>query len=474
MTRSLQTLYHALPAPVRPVIAGLRGYYLRSWRYGSETDELAQAALDRERWSPQQWQCWQQERLTGLLHRASTEVPFYRECWRDRTTGHAARLADWPILEKESLRTNPRAFVADGCDPRGMFHDHTSGTTGKSVDLWQTRQTVRFWYALFEARCRLWYGVSRHDRWGMLGGQLVVPVTRRRPPFWVWNAGLNQLYLSAYHLAPDLVPHYCDALRSHRVTYLLGYTSALHALATGILESGRKVPQMKVVITNAEPVFDYQRQTISEAFGCPVRETYGMTELVAAASECEAGRLHVWPEVGTIEILDGDKPAANGEAGDLVCTGLLNVDMPLVRYRVGDRGVTACSSEPCPCGRTLPVLGSTEGRLDDVLYTQDGRAIGRLDPIFKSKLPVREAQIVQERLDRIRVRYVPGPGYTTAAGRFIISRLQDRMGAVDVILEPLSEIPRTANGKFRAVICNLSPQEKERARRGQIEEFVPL
>jgi phenylacetate-CoA ligase len=319
---------------------------------------------------------------------------------------------------------------------------------------------VRAWYALFEARCRHWYGVSRHDRWGMLGGQLVAPASQRRPPFWVWNAGLNQLYLSSYHLAPDLIPHYLDALRSYRVTYLLGYTSALYALATAVLESGGCGPQMKVVITNAEPVFDYQRQAIAKAFRCPVRETYGMAEMVAAASECEAGRLHLWPEAGVTEVVEGE----------LICTGLMNPDMPLIRYRVGDRGALADAGESCPCGRTLPMLAGIEGRLDDVLYTADGRAIGRLDPVFKANLPVREAQIVQERLDHIRVRYVPAPGYNAAAGASIVARLQDRLGPVKVTLEELPEIPRTAAGKFRAVVCNLSTEEKARGRVAELVE----
>jgi len=60
-----------------------------------------------------------------------------------------------------------------------------------------------------------------------------------------------------------------------------------------------------------------------------------MAEIVAAASECESGKLHLWPEVGWVEILENNQPVPNGTAGDLVCTGLLNRDMPLIRYRVG-------------------------------------------------------------------------------------------------------------------------------------------
>jgi phenylacetate-CoA ligase len=219
---------------------------------------------------------------------------------------------------------------------------------------------------------------------------------------------------------------------------------------------------MALAVTNAEPLFGYQADAISEAFQCPVRETYGMSEAVAAASQCDADRLHLWPEIGVTEVRDGDREAPLDETGDLICTGLLNADMPLIRYRVGDCGRLASDATACPCGRTLPVLASVEGRKDDVLFTADGRCIGRLDPVFKTNLPVIEAQIIQETLDRVRVRYLPALDYTPQAGRSIIARLQERMGEVEVVLEEVDEIPRGANGKFRSVICNLPLDERRR------------
>jgi phenylacetate-CoA ligase len=284
---------------------------------------------------------------------------------------------------------------------------------------------------------------------------MVTPVTQRRPPFWVWNAALNQLYLSAYHLAPDLAPHYLKALKRYRITYLLGYTSAIYALAQESLRAKCNDVQFSVVITNAEPLLEHQRDLISAAFQCPVRETYGMAETVFAGSECEKGRLHAWPESGVCEVVQDQRSVADGVTGDLICTGLINTDMPLIRYRVGDRGALADWSTKCECGRTLPLISSIDGRADDVLLTRDGRRIGRLDPVFKSTLSIREAQIIQEAIDCVRLRFVPAPGYTAADGQSMVSRLQERMGRIEVMLEPVSEIPRTANGKFRAVICNL-------------------
>jgi pilus assembly protein CpaB len=55
---------------------------------------------------------------------------------------------------------------------------------------------------------------------------------------------------------------------------------------------------------------------------------------------------------------------------------MVNDDMPLVRYRVGDRGAVAAADARCACGRSLPVLASVEGRADDVLVTRDGREGG--------------------------------------------------------------------------------------------------
>ncbi len=459
-------IYHKLPYPAKVLAAGARGRHLSRWRYNEKTEALVAEFLSHDRWSAGQWAAWREERLAYVLNRAATQVPFYREQWarRRRAGDHASheRLENWPVLSKDSLREQPRAFLVDGCDARTMFYEHTSGTTGKPLHIWLSKETVVAWFALFEARARHWHGVRRNDRWAILGGQLVAPVERDRPPFWVWNSGQNQLYLSAYHLTLENIPAYLEAIRQHQVTYLLGYPSGLYELARATLEQELDAPPLKVVLGNAEPLLAHQREAIAAAFGCPVRDTYGMAEIAAAASECEHGRLHLWPEAGHVEILDdrSDEPAAGGEAGRLIATGLLNADMPLIRYDTGDRAMPA--SETCACGRTLPVLRAIEGRADDVVITRDGRRIGRLDPVFKADLPIREAQIIQEDWDVLRVLYVPTEHYTAKDGEALVQRIHDRTGEqMTVILEAVEAVPRTANGKFRAVVSRMGKSSAE-------------
>jgi len=260
MRDALLSRYHRLPPLLRSVAASARGGYLRAWRYGPRTEQLRDEALARESWTPLEWEKWQQENLDRLLYRAANRVPYYREHW-DRRRRHGDKaspeiLANWPLLDKDAVRQNPEAFVADDRSISRMFHDHTSGTSGKSLDLWLSRDTVQRWYALFEARCRQWNGVTRHDRWAIVGGQLIAPVEQTEPPFWVWNAPLHQLYLSAYHLAPRNMESYIKALRSYQIRYLVGYPSAIHSIARGMLAQKLAAPELKVVLANAEPLLE--------------------------------------------------------------------------------------------------------------------------------------------------------------------------------------------------------------------------
>lgn len=457
MTSRLLKFYHRLPSRMRSAAATMRGWYLNRWRYGEGSEELAQEARERDYWTAPQWETWRQERVAYILHRAATRVPYYRDHWQERRRkGDRASweiLENWPLLEKNTVRLNPQAFLADDCDPRRMFKEQTSGTTGTPLKIWRSRATLSTLHAIVDVRSRGWDGLPDKARWARLGGQLVTPVKRRRPPFWVWNAAMHQLYLSAYHLAPDLIPHYLDALVRYRIVYLAGYPSAIQALAHEAVRLGRRDLQMAVVHTNAEPVLPEQRAIVAEAFQCATRESYGMAESVAAGSECPAGRLHQWPEFGHVEIQPD---------GEFVCTGLLNPDMPLIRYRVGDRGQPALDTSPCACGRSLPAMGPIEGRISDVLLTPDGRQAVRMGAVFFD-LPVRQSQIVQEQLSVVRVRVAPDEAFAKRHERIIAERVRERMGPVQVIIERVTEVPRTSSGKLQAIVSLLSPAQRSTA-----------
>lgn len=457
------SFYHKLPYPLKSLAASLHGYHLRFRRYGKDSERLVEEALERERWSWEEWRSWQQAHLAEILELAAKQVPYYRDYWdKRRQKGDRASwayLENWPVLKKDPLRKSPKAFVAEGTDFRTLIEEHTSGTTGTPLTIWRNLATERQWYALYEARVRRWSGFSYRDRWAILGAQPIIPVTQQHPPFWVWNAGLNQLYLSAIHISETFISSYVEALWKYRVRYLLGYPFALALIVRLAEKVGLPLPQLDAVITNSEILLPEIRSILSYGFRCRVVDTYGMSETVAAASECRFGRMHIWPDAGVIEVLRNgeDKPVDNTETGRLILTGLLNPIMPLIRYEIGDRGRWSSDATSCECGRQMPVLAEINGRMDDVLLSPDGRCIDAvIAVVFKADLPIREAQVIQKALNLLEIRVVPEAGFSNRDVDVLVKRVKKISGEnmhVDVV--KVDVIPRGPNGKFRFIVSLL-------------------
>lgn len=457
------SLYHKLPYPLKSLAASLHGYRLRSQRYGKDAEHLIEEALDRERWSWKEWQSWQQALLGEMLDLAAKHVPYYRAYWDERRRqGDRASwvyLENWPVLKKDPLRRFPKAFVAEGADFRSLIEEHTSGTTGTPLTLWRNLETERQWYALYEARVRRWNGFSYHDRWAILGAQPVIAVTQRHPPFWVWNGGLNQLYLSAIHVGEAFISAYVEALWKYRVRYILGYPFALALLVRLAEKAGLVLPRLEAVITNSEILLPEVRRTLSHSFKCRVVDTYGMSETVAAASECQFGRMHIWPDAGIVEILrdEEDRSVGELEPGRLILTGLLNPVMPLIRYEIGDRGRWSPDPTECECGRQMPTLAEITGRMDDILLSPDGRRIDAvIAVVFKADLPIREAQVIQKAIDLLEIRVVPEDGFSEKDAEILVRRIKKIAGeSMNVDIVKVDAIPRGPNGKFRFIVSLL-------------------
>ena len=196
----------------------------------------------------------------------------------------------------------------------------------------------------------------------------------------------------------------------------------------------------------------------SQAYGCRVWEEYSTVENALFASECEAGRLHVSPDAGVVEILRPDGSACDpGEPGEVVTTSFVRDQHLFVRYRLGD--VATWAADPCPCGRAMPVLAEVVGRLEDVITGPDGRQLVRLHGVFVNTPRVAEAQVAQKAPDRFLVRVVPAPGFGPEDEAELARRMRERLGAVKVEVAQVDAIPRGARGKIKAVVRELETED---------------
>jgi phenylacetate-CoA ligase len=84
----------------------------------------------------------------------------------------------------------------------------------------------------------------------------------------------------------------------------------------------------------------------------------------------------------------------------------------------------------------------------------------RFHGIFVGMPNLIEAQLIQERIDLIRVKVVANERFGPFEEKLIKTRIAtERLGNVQVIVERVAKLDRTHGGKFRAVLSKVDPQE---------------
>jgi phenylacetate-CoA ligase len=448
-------LYEAAPAAVQNLLVSAYGLARRRKRFGGDYLQLLEEGRAAWRLDVPERERRQLTTLRRVLRRAGGSVPFYRELF-ERTGFDPEQLASLddlarlPVLTKATVREQGARLHAR--PDHTFWVNETSGSTGTPLTVHLSAEAYRLTMALLtlhEEEC----GIEPSDRRATFAGRMVQPVTDDRPPFWRFNLAERQMLCSAYHMADRHLPLYIEALERFRPAEIIGYPSAIATLAAFCLRSGHRPDlPLRAVITNSETLLEWQRATIEEALGAPVRDYYGTAEAVVFAGTCREGRYHPHPAMGIVEVLDdAGAPAAPGTPGRLVCTTLCNTAMPLVRYEIGDMVVPARG--PCACGRTGTSWSAVLGRIDDVVTTPEGRSVGRLDHVFKGVTAIREAQIAHTAPEAIVIRVVPDAGYSPDIPATILRNARERLGdGMRIEVEAVEEIPRGSRGKFRGVV----------------------
>jgi phenylacetate-CoA ligase len=220
------------------------------------------------------------------------------------------------------------------------------------------------------------------------------------------------------------------------------------------LEEGGARLRVPLVFTSGELLHPGARAAISRAFQARVFDVYGSSETKEIAWECPAGGMHVNADVVRIEIVDdGGRPVPEGAEGQIVATALVNHAMPLLRYRVGDRG--SLLPGRCECGLALPLLGVVTGREAEMLELRGGRRISpyALTCALERVGQVLRYQVTQLDPGRVRVRAIPHPDADRTA-------MTERIGAVlraevapelQVEVEYVDRLPQGTRAKFRVV-----------------------
>ncbi len=454
-----QRMYGKMPVWAQNAAISLAGLKRRRLKRGGCFREALAFLTKSERWSLAELTDLQNERLRDLIRHAWDTVPYYRTLLsglglRPTDFRAVADLDKLPIMDRGTVRSHSSEMLSQGWPKARIVSGHTGGTTGKALKVFEDRDTWAWnWATVWRHRHR--FGIKLADSFVTFGGRLgVVPLNEMRPPFWRRNYLDGQTYVSVHHMTVPNMRPLVDYLTGRSVAFYCGYPSALYLVAKYLLENDiRLVDPPRCVITNSETLLPHQARAIQVALGTQMGDLYGQTEHCGIISQCEAGRYHVDMEFGIVELLPVKDAPPNLRR--IVCTGLRNPVMPLIRYDTGD--LATISSTPCPCGRESPCVERIDGRIESYVVTPDGRQLGRMDHLFKEASGIEEAQFVQHTVHDLTVKLVRGKAYTERAERAFMADLRALVGdAIRITVEPVDDIPRNANGKFRQVISHVA------------------
>jgi len=459
----VDNLYKSLPVPAQNLIISLYGWYWQKRRFGGAFKQELINFRSRNNWTEAQWREYQEQKLRVLLIHAYSRVPFYKEKYSQAgfqlNDFQNFKLEDFhrlPFLEKQELQEFGETTLLANNRRSGNFYS-SSGSTGTPTKIYISPKFHQTWSAAFEVRIREWAGVDRFSARGTIGGRRVVKEGDSQGPYYRYNSFEKQTYFSAYHIGPNTVRDYLEGMIKGKVEYMTGYAMSNYFLAQEIEKAGLKAPQLKAVITSSEKLSPEMRETFRRVYQCETFDSYSGVEACGLISETPDRYLVNSPDVGILEVLDENGNAVSaGASGELVSTGLLNFDQPLIRYRIGDRVSLGKQSEG-PKNINMPVIEQIDGRVEDKVVGPDGRAMVRFHGIFIDHQGLVASQVVQEKRDLIILRLVTDSTYTKdISEQMMIQRIQSQLGLdIKVSFEYLEELPRTSSGKIKAVISKL-------------------
>ena len=464
MNPYVSALYNAVPAWGQDLL--LTGYsaMLDRQRYGGRFQEFRELLSRSEWWSTAELEAYQDDRLRRVVAHAYETVPYYRRRFDELRLKPAdirthADLPKLPLLTRDTIRSQFDELRSRTVPRKEMQTGHTSGTTGTPLTVGYDHDTVWMNYAVFDRHYR-WTGATLArggSRIAVARGNVIVPLTRRNPPFWRLNRWHNQLLLSSFHLSKDTLPLYFEKLAQFGPEVMDGYPSTLYVLAKYLQSRGETFP-VKAAVTSSETLYDFQRETIEESFCCKVFDYYALAERMTFSGECATHHSHhLAMEFGITEVVDAaGTPVAPGTVGSLAGTTLHNFAMPLIRYVSSDQ--TAILPGACGCGRSLEVMASVTTKAEDVLTLKDGRLISPsvLTHPFKPLTCIEGSQIVQTAPDHVLIRIVPGADYEPTLSTHLIDEFKHRLGDdVRIEVEMVNRLETSKNGKFKWVISKV-------------------
>ena len=365
--------------------------------------------LQKHQWSTREENSnIQRKKLFKLIQYTNQNIPYYQKVIQKYNLRFSedtifADIKKFPLLTKEIIRKNFEQLY--------KFRDNTyyrntsGGSTGEPIILYQDADYFA-WNTATKVLFDEWAGRRIGERMVSIYGTLQDILKSGQGFKLYFRQQLSGItILNTNRMSEKDKYQYVQRINHIKPSIILAYT---HELTRFIQERHLSVYSPKAVMTTGFVLYPEIQARIEDVFHATVFNRYGSREVGDIACNCEKSTgLHLIPDIHYVEIVDENGKEVNkGERGEIIITVLTNYTMPLIRYKIGDRGIL--SNRNCKCGHGLPLLEKVEGRIVGHFKNRRGDIVsgGLFFSILLFRENVKQFQIIQEAIDYIIINLV--------------------------------------------------------------------
>jgi len=356
-----------------------------------------------------------------------------------------------PIITKSDLQKPINSLLSKGFTKKSVYIDKTSGATGNPFYFAKDKFTHALTWAIIGNRFG-WHGLNskKQARFYGIPNSIVQNIKGRLKDLFA-----NRYRFNVFDLSSESLDNWVEDFKKSNYVYLNGYTTVILVFAKHLASKNIVLkdicPSLEACVVTSEMCFENDKKVMEVAFGVPVINEYGASELDLIAFENDKLEWIVNTETLYVEILDNKNNILPfGEEGRIVITSLYNKAYPFIRYDIGDIGKLKFINN-----KTL-LLEKLIGRKEDIVKLPSGKTSPGLTFYYVTKSimedngNINEIKVTQSKLDTFEIYYSGERQLDINQEKKITKALFDYLEPnLNVTYNKVEQIKRNTNGKLK-------------------------
>ena len=375
--------------------------------------------------------------LNRIMQYACENISFYAGI-------DSENIRNFPVMDKSIYNENKRSVINPQYDLNKLYFTSTSGSSGVPFKTYQDVNKRKRNNADL---------ITLLSSFGFETGERYVFIRS-----WVSLYNLSKLKMLKQNFIAIDVNTFDDNKKEElrrllhkdkKIKAIISYGSALEDFVSYLENKNDNMTDtnLKLISSSADALADSTKARLEKMFGCPVTNRYSNEEC-GILGNTKTGTTEITLNTASyyFELLDLDKdePVKPGEIGRIVVTDLFNRAMPLIRFDLGDLGISRDD------GNCIKSLVSLQGRMDDVLKSSEGIVISSvtLSTYMQEFQYVERYQLRKNKDGSLEMLIVSKKNEFPEIAKTLQGIFGDKY---EIYVKKVGEIPREKTGKYKEI-----------------------